>query len=100
MPIPYWFVASFWVPALAVSILLGVFCQSVHGVKFSTRAVRIQQVWFNSIGAFIGWVALWCLVRRAWGVWRVASSGQATWSDFEEATRHTPQARRTRHQSA
>jgi hypothetical protein len=86
MPIPFWFVASFWGLALVVSILLGVYCREVHEIKSTelsgTRLV--QQIWFNSIGALFGWAALWCLVRRAWhAAWLCSSStGTATLSDF------------------
>lgn len=84
-PIPYCFVILFWAAALVVSGTLGYFCLEAHGLpkeKLSS-AVRNHQRWFNFTGAFVGWVALWCLVRRGWGVWRLpSSSGQLTWSDF------------------
>jgi hypothetical protein len=85
MPIPCWFVESFAVSAVLVSILHGCFCFEVHGLKrsdFSWPSL-IQQGWFNFVGSLFGWAALWCLVRRAWSVWGVSSSsGQATISDF------------------
>jgi len=86
MPIPCWFVASFGVLALVVSGLLGVFCLEVHNMPDRERyspSRRYHQWWFNFVGSLFGWAALWCLVRRVWGVWFFSSSsGQATVSDF------------------
>jgi hypothetical protein len=86
MPIPGWVIATFWGSAVVVSGLLGYFCLEVHNVKVPEeypRAARIHQRWFNFTGSLAGWVALWCLVRRAGGVsWFSSSSGQATGSDF------------------
>jgi hypothetical protein len=86
MSIPCWLIALFWSLALVVSFLLGWFCLEVHNIRVPEgypRAARNHQRWFNFIGALVGWIALWCLVRRAWCVWWACSSlGQAGWSDF------------------
>ncbi len=85
MPIPGWFIASFWGLALVVSFLLGIFCFYVHVITVPDDyplAARIQQWWFNFTGALFGWTALWCLVLRVWSVWRVSSpSGRPMLSD-------------------
>jgi hypothetical protein len=84
--IPYWFTVSFWSVAFVVSAFLGVFCFEIHrlGRDDFDRASKTQQVWFNFIGSVFGWVALRCLVRRAWGVnWLSAgASNAATIADF------------------
>lgn len=86
MPIPCWFVVTFWVVAFVGSGLLGVYCREVHEIeKARLSGVRLaQQMWFNFIGALFGWAALWCLARHAWSAaWlRSSSTGTVTVSDF------------------
>ncbi len=86
MAIPCWFITSFGVLALISSSLLGFFCIEAHNIKVPEgypRAARNHQRWFNFTGSLAGWLALWCLVRRAAGVWWLSSSsGQASVSDF------------------
>ena len=84
--IPLWFTVAFWAVAIVVSIVLGIWCFEIHGLnrKAFSKAAAGQQIWFNSVGSVLGWIAVWCLARRAWTVgWLSAgSNGQATVSDF------------------
>jgi hypothetical protein len=88
MTIPAWFEVAFWSIAVIVSGFLGWFCFEIHGLNRSSynRPASVQQVWLNFVGAFVGWIALWFLVRQWWGVWRLPSapavSVQMTVSDF------------------
>ena len=91
MTIPVWFEVAFWSVAAIVSGFLGLYCFEIHALNRSSFRwpALVQQVWLNSIGAFVGWIALWLLVRQWWGVWRLPSapfapavSLQMTVSDF------------------
>ena len=88
MTIPVWFEVAFWSLAVIVSGFLGRFCFEIHTLDRSAFKwpAKVQQVWLNSVGAFVGWIALWFLVRQWWGVWRLsfapAVSVQMTVSDF------------------
>src|SRR5258706_864919 len=88
MTIPVWFEVAFWAVAVIVSAFLGWFCFEIHTLNRSSYKwpASVQQVWLNFVGAFVGWIALWFLVRQWWGVWRLPSapaiSVQMTISDF------------------
>jgi hypothetical protein len=86
MPIPWWGVASFWGVAVMVSFLLGRFCFEVHVITVPDKyplAARMEQWWFNFIGALFGWAALWCLVLRIRSAWRLSPpSGRPTFLDL------------------
>jgi len=88
MTIPSWFEVAFWSVAFIVSGFLGGFCFEIHSLNRSSYKwpASAQQVWLNFVGAFVGWIALWFLVRQWWGVWRLPSTPvaplQMTASDF------------------
>lgn len=75
MTIPCWFKIVFWALAIVASVLLGVFCFSIHGdPSRNNPAHRIQQGWFNSLGSLFGWASLWVLLHQVWGIWRLSAS--------------------------
>lgn len=88
MTIPVWFEIVFLLVAVIASGFFGFYCFEIHNLGRSTFEwqEKIQQVWFNFIGAFAGWIALWILIRQWWGAWRLPTTPavpvQMTLSDF------------------
>jgi hypothetical protein len=85
MPLPPCFEVAFWSFAGVVTAFLGWFCFEIHDLnRAEYRGSKLaQQVWLNVVGALAGWVALWFLVLRWWGVRGLsAASVQLTASDF------------------
>ena len=89
MEVPGWFEIAFWSVAVVVSLFLGFFCFAIHGLdrKSYKLPAKIQQVWLNFVGALVGWMALWFLVRQWWGAWSLPSLYPEvpvhwTWADF------------------
>lgn len=88
MTIPAWFEIVFLLVAVIASGFFGFFCFEIHNLDRSAFKwqEKIQQVWFNFVGALIGWIALWILVRQWWGAWRLPTAPgvpvQMTVSDF------------------
>jgi hypothetical protein len=74
--LPSWFNAIFAAVALLASAFYGL--KAFDAFEVSARekpwAWCVHQVWFNFLGAAIGWVALWFVVHD---VWRAAALGQA-----------------------
>jgi hypothetical protein len=70
MTIPLSFEVAFWSVAFIVSGFLGWFCFEIHNLSRTSYKwpAFIQQVWLNFVGAFVGWIAGWLLVRQWWGV--------------------------------
>lgn len=68
MVIPLWFNKIFIIAALLLSFFYAIWSFVIFKVKTNERKISwiIHQIWFNFFGSFVGWVALWLLIRNVW----------------------------------
>ena len=73
MTIEFWAAFGYWAVALVASLLYGWYAVAIFKVPMETRehkpppAWDWHQRWLNFLGAIVGWLALWLLLRKFGG---------------------------------
>ncbi len=73
MAIETWMAVVYWLIALLASVLYGCFAVAIFKAHIAEREERPpkawwwHQRWLNFLGALVGWLALWFLLRKFLG---------------------------------
>lgn len=58
----------FWITAVMHSVIYGIKCFSIHFASNppENKSAKYAEYWFNGLGAFIGWIALYFALHLSW----------------------------------